>query len=367
MSEARVDGVAARFTIGVPAHAAEPDLARTLASLKLSGDRTGCRYEIVVVVNGPAEATQAVAGVREFASRAGLALTEGGEARVPEPGRACDPVIGEVDRPGTSVGAAGGGSASPTVRLLRLTMLSKVAAWNAIRSAARAPVLVFADADVRVAPSAIGILLSRLADEPGLAAVGSRESAVLESGDGVVARVAALPYRFDFSNVPGRLYALRATAIVEPMPAQVVAEDAYLTVKLGRSRFAKELAAVVYLRPPLTWRDYLRQRVRNEVGKLQLAREFPDLLRTHGFGRYPWHALLRGISPREYPLVVASLAVRLYARIAARNLVEGGFRAGWEVLDSTKSWSPPDGPGLEAGAGHETWPARAPGGGKASI
>jgi len=60
------------------------------------------------------------------------------------------------------------------------------------------------------------------------------------------------------------------------MPATVLHEDAYLTVRLGRARFAKEPDAVVYLRPPTTWDDYLRQRIRNEIGKLQLIHEFPD-------------------------------------------------------------------------------------------
>ncbi len=124
------------------------------------------------------------------------------------------------------------------------------------------------------------------------------------------------------------------------MPAHVLHEDAYLTVRLGRARFVKEPGAIVYLRPPLTWHDYLRQRVRNEIGKLQLARDFPDLLAQSGFGTYPWGAFAREIAVREYPLVALSLAARLIARGRARRQVhDEGFGDGWAVLPSTKRWA----------------------------
>jgi hypothetical protein len=123
------------------------------------------------------------------------------------------------------------------------------------------------------------------------------------------------------------------------MPAHVLHEDAYLSVRLGRARFAKVDGARVYLRPPATWREYLRQRVRNELGKRQLAAEFPDLLRAHGFGVYPWRAFLAGIRAREYPLVVLSLALRLYARGRARRESRRGFGRGWATLPSTKAWT----------------------------
>jgi len=180
------------------------------------------------------------------------------------------------------------------VRLLRLAPQSKVVAWNAIRAAARAPIIVFADADVRVAPAAIPLLIRRLQADPALAIAAGRELPLVTSADGLVARVAALPHRFDFGNVPGRLYALRTAALPEPMPETVLHEDAYLSVRLGRARFAKEPDAVVYLRPPTTWSEYLRQRIRNEVGKLQLVREFPDLHERHGFGTVESGQLLAG-------------------------------------------------------------------------
>jgi hypothetical protein len=122
------------------------------------------------------------------------------------------------------------------------------------------------------------------------------------------------------------------------MPASVLHEDAYLTVRLGRERFAKEPEALVYLRPPTTWREYLRQRVRNEVGKLQLTHEFPELHRAHGFGRYPWRRFVRDISPREYPLVALSMMARAVARMRALRQIKHGFRRGWAVLPSTKRW-----------------------------
>src|SRR6185436_19256913 len=142
----------------------------------------------------------------------------------------------------------------------------------------------------------------------------------------------------DFGNVPGRLYALRVAALPEAMPPTVLHEDAYLTVRLGRARFAKVHEALVYLRPPTTWSEYLRQRVRNEVGKLQLTHEFPELHRAHGFGRYPWRRFLSEIAPREYPLVALSMLARVFARVRALRQIRHGFRGGWAVLPSTKRW-----------------------------
>ncbi|MEO6026395.1 MAG: glycosyltransferase [Candidatus Binatia bacterium] len=298
-------------TIGVPATTGEDDLPASLASLYASAATTGRAVEVIVAVNGPDEVAPAVDGTATFARAQGLPFVPPG---------ATPPADGSC------------------VRLLRLAPQSKVAAWNAIRDAARAPIIVFADADVRVAGAAIPLLLARLDATPELAIVAGREAVMLTPEDGLVAHVAALPHRFDFGNVPGRLYALRVEALPEPMPATVLHEDAYLTVRLGRSRFAKEHDAIVYLRPPTTWSEYLRQRVRNEVGKLQLTHEFPELHRVHGFGRYPWRKFVREISLREYPLVALSMAARLFARARALRQIKHGFRRGWAVLPSTKRW-----------------------------
>lgn len=302
------------FTVGVPASASEPDLAGTLESIRVSAERAGAPYEILVAVNGGGDGpSPADTGTRAFAAAAGMRL------------------VGPDDDASVRV--------PPAVRLLRLREHSKVAAWNAIRAAARAPVVVFTDADVRLAPDAIGLLLARLAAAPDLAAAAGREVAAIAAGDGLAARLAALPYRFDFANLPGRLYALRVAAFDEPLPAHVLHEDAYLSVRLGRARFAKVDGAVVYLRPPTTWREYVGQRVRNELGKLQLAAEFPDLIRANGFGVTPWRAFLRGIAVREYPLVALSLATRVYARRRARRQSRAGFGRGWETLPTTKAWA----------------------------
>ncbi len=299
------------LTIGVPASTGEDDLPATLASLWASASALGGAVEILVAVNGPDEPAPAVGGAERFARDAGLPLVAPGD-----------------DAPATG----------SCVRLLRLAARSKTAAWNAIRAATRAPIIVFADADVRVAPAAIPLLVGRLRAEPGLAIVAGREEPLVTADDGLVARIAALPHRFDFGNVPGRLYALRVAALPEPLPPTVLHEDAYLTVRLGRARFAKEHDAIVYLRPPTTWDEYLRQRIRNEVGKLQLTREFPDLHRQHGFGTYPWRRFFREIAPREYPLVALSMAARAFARVRALRQIRQGFHRGWAVLPSTKRW-----------------------------
>ncbi len=328
MSEARA------FTVAVPACADEIGLRDTLESLHASAAEVGLPYDFMIGVNGPDPATAAeaaaVADARAFAAAADLELVSVGE------GAATLPAPGNV----------------PRVVVLRLPVRSKVAAWNAIRAVVGTARVVFADADVRVGPNAMGLLLACFDRDPAVTIAAAREEATLAADDGVAARAAALPYRFDFSNVPGRFYALRVAGIGEPMPAHVLAEDAYLTVLVGPARLVKDRAAVVYLRPPTTWQDYLHQRVRCEVGKLQLAREFSTLYQRHGFGRYPWRAFLRGIEPREYPLVAVSLAVRLLARVRALWEVRHGFPTGWRVLPSTKTWVPGAVPRADAPRGH---------------
>src|SRR5205085_6704660 len=142
-----------------PASAAEPDLAATLASIRASADAARRRYEIIVAVNGPADPAPALVGAHAFARAAGVPLVE--EERAPSP------------------------SVAPVMRVLRLFAHSKVDAWNAIRAAARAPIIVFTDADVRLAPDAIGLLVARLEAEPTLAAAAGREVAALAAGDGL--------------------------------------------------------------------------------------------------------------------------------------------------------------------------------------
>lgn len=323
------------ITIAIPASASEADLGGTLASLNLSAGRSGRSYELLVAINGPERPSPALASVRVFAATAGLPLTISGddvESAAPDAHLDGETIVGAAIEDGRD------GAVLPAIRVLRLAARSKIVAWNAIRDAAGTALIVFADADVRVSADAIALLAARLEAEPDLAAVAGREVAVVGRTDGFVTRVGALPYRFDFANIPGRLYAVRTAAMPSAIPADVIAEDGYLTVQLGRDRFTREPRAVVYLRPPGTWTEYLTQRVRHELGKIQLVREFAEPRRAHGFGRSPWRAFARDIRVGEYPLVAASLAVRGVAHARAWWQARRGFAAGWPVLSTTKRW-----------------------------
>ena len=249
--------------------------------------------EVMVAVNGPDEPAPAVAGVEAFARAHGVAVgraRRGAAAtrlvRPPAASRAAQQGRGVERDPRTPRAPRSSSSPTPTCG---------------------SP------------PAAIPLLVARLRTAPELAIVAGREAAMVTPDDGLVARVAALPHRFDFGNVPGRLYALRVAALPEAMPPTRAARGR-LSHRAPRPRSAspRSTTRVVYLRPPTTWREYLRQRVRNEVGKLQLTHEFPELHRAHGFGRYPWRRFVREIAPREYPLVALSMAgARLRARARA--------------------------------------------------
>ncbi|MGH7964291.1 MAG: hypothetical protein ACRERD_21125, partial [Candidatus Binatia bacterium] len=149
----------------------------------------------------------------------------------------------------------------------------------------------------------------------------------------------ALTYRFDFGNVGGRLYLMRKEALPDPMPEDLLLEDAWLTVAVGRQRVAKEWHARVCFLPPATWRDYFAERVRTEGGKLQIQRMHGALLIQGPIAQYRWSQFWQEITWREYPLVMLALGVRGLARVWAWiALNRKGFYALYRPFPSTKGW-----------------------------
>jgi hypothetical protein len=201
--------------------------------------------------------------------------------------------------------------------------------------------VLFCDADVRVEREAVYCLYDRLRQEPQLCLVAAREVPVLQVEGTWWSRMGAIPYRFDFGNAGGRLYLVRRDALPGTMPENLLLEDAWLTVAVGRRRVAKELQAQVFFLPPATWRDYFAERVRTEGGKLQLQREHGALLADGPVAQYHWGRFWREIGFREYPLVACSLALRLLAQFCARMaLTRKDFYALYRPFTSTKAWIP---------------------------
>src|SRR6185436_17647003 len=94
---------------------------------------------------------------------------------------------------------------------------------------------------------------------------------------GLFEGIMAAPYAVDFPNLSAQLYAARLAALPAAMPEDLIEPERWLELVLGRERVARVPAAQVTVRLPGTLADFFRQRIRIEMGKVQLAREYPGL------------------------------------------------------------------------------------------
>ena len=347
----------------------------------LRGDREAGRHRALarVALRGPAAGPLAAASARaaEAAARmeAEEARARGGTPRIPvrvarDPvtiavlARADEPALaatlGSLERAAGALAARGhaiqfaicvnGGDGrlaaadarafAECMRSLRTSVIhepraDKARAWNLVRSACTTPWVVFCDADVEVAPDALVRLVEALEARPDLALASARQVPLLD-GATMVARAAALPYRFDFGVVGGRLYALR-TAALERMPEGLLLEDGWLSARLGRERLVTVADAEVRFRPPATVADYFRERLRTEAGKVQIR----DGRRARGaaappIAAYPWSEMRRRLGPADWPLVAFNLGVRACARVAAEAATRVGRDVRWSTVTSSK-------------------------------
>ncbi|MCS6924961.1 MAG: glycosyltransferase [Candidatus Binatia bacterium] len=339
------------LTLAIPCRADEPGLAETLESLRAACHHLHEPVELMICLNGVrrTHSCRPLEAVRAFCRRYGIPLQEmwdpGQEGETAPLQRGTSSSLLPPGETGMrEERESQGEEAAEKAPLQRCTVLlteqlGKPHAWNRLWRCATGELVLFCDADVRVAADAVSHLLDRLQREPQLRLVAAREVPILPADATVWSRMGAIPYRFDFGNAGGRLYAIRKTAFAGDMPVDLLLEDAWLTVAVGRRWVAKEWRAHVYFLPPATWRDYFAERVRTEGGKLQIRRAHAALLANGPIAQYRWDHLWRGIRIREYPLVLLALGVRLLARVVAwRALLRRDFYALYRPFPSTKEW-----------------------------
>ncbi|HEY8515030.1 MAG TPA: glycosyltransferase family 2 protein [Candidatus Binatia bacterium] len=295
--------VPAALTVGVLCRADEPALERTLRSLAVAAAKladAGREVRFVVCVNGPSR------GPALDAARAFAAQEPRWQTSVVVDGRA-----------------------------------DKARAWNLVRQSCTTPLIAFSDADVEVAPDALVRLVAALEAEPEVQIASARQVARLDGpGVGAVARAAALPYRFDFQVVGGRLYVMR-TAAIERMPEGLLLEDGWLSATLGNEKLRTVADAEVYFHPAGTLPDYFRERLRTEAGKIQIREQRRNAgIPQRPIARYPWRRLADGLRVTDAPLVVLNLAVRLSARAVAELAARRGRRIAWAPIASSKAPRP---------------------------
>jgi cellulose synthase/poly-beta-1,6-N-acetylglucosamine synthase-like glycosyltransferase len=335
------------LTLAIPCRADEPGLTATLESLFAA-----CQHrqlpprlisECIICINGltPGEMCPPFMAVRDFCDRHGMPIEEVWlePNERPTQGEAQSVVSSPLEEP-----LLDGHKVSTNSSLLSFVVLlterrGKPLAWNTLWHRARGKLVLFCDADVRIEGNAVYHLYARLRQESQLALTAAREVPVCQDNGTWWSRMGAIPYRFDFGNAGGRLYLIRKDALSGRMPEDLLLEDAWLTVAVGKHRVAKELRAHVFFLPPATWRDYFAERVRTEGGKLQLSRMHRALLASGPVARYDWSGFWREIALHEYPLVVCAVGCRIAARLWARvMLLHIDFYALYRPFTSTKGW-----------------------------
>ena len=223
------------------------------------------------------------------------------------------------------------------VTVLATRRVGKAIAWNVLRTHARAEVVVFLDADVELGPDAIGLLLRALAATP--------EAVLASPKTGCAARptaferIMAVPYEIDFPNLSGQLYAARRAGLPATMPEDLIEPERWLELVVGRARVVRDPSARVVVRLPGTLADFYRQRIRIEMGKVQLATAYPGL--TARGNRQPrLRVALRGLGAADLVRLGMYLALRESAYAIAhwryrRRRTDGV----WVQAASTKQWT----------------------------
>lgn len=247
------------------------------------------------------------------------------------------------------------------VALLETDVRGKTNAWNRLFREARHDLLVFADADVRFAENALRALVRRIRAPDRPVAVGAMSRTVLTGCDYLTRILSPSPQ--DHGCLIGRLYlvdrvALRARlreAGWEEMPADVIHEDAWLTVLVGRGRWTTEPSAIVEYRPA-RWSELIAVERREVRGERQLVTEYAHLLegptdealflneskeKRWARRRERWREA-RGVGER-LGIVINFLAKRLLRWLAMRQVArESGLTLDemWERAESSKAGFP---------------------------
>ena len=175
----------------------------------------------------------------------------------------------------------------PRVRLLR-SVKGKPAAWNCLMREARYDLRLFLDADVELSQEFFPALHETLCDQPRATVLAARDLPKRRRGgaDALLAWLASRAFGFDY--LCGRAYVIRASLLgqltqpapqinmgLPAMPLDVLAEDFWLEVIVGRSCMAFSPAARVYYDPGSV-ADLIKARARALLAQRQIALTLPN-------------------------------------------------------------------------------------------
>jgi len=241
---------------------------------------------------------------------------------------------------------------NPRVRHLRDEGKGKPAALNLALGASRGELVILSDGDVYVAPGAVRTLLAALND-PQVGIVSGRPLSISPRDTmlgywshlllDVAHRLRMLrASRGGFLECSGYLYAFRR-ALVGPIPEDSLAEDGLISHRVWEQGFrtAYAPAALVYVKYPTSYQDWMKQKVRSmggyAQGYVQSSRSMRSFRGEAAHGA--WHALRFARNPREllWTLLLFVARIHVWLRVAWDvRWHKKPFAAVWQRVNSTK-------------------------------
>jgi hypothetical protein len=304
-------------TLAVPCRTDEPALGRTLdaawASWQAAAQSATHALEVLVCLNGASGESRALADLRGFAAARGVRL-----AKVQADARA-EPTDAQL-----------------AVIALCTPCAGKAIAWELLRRRARGATMLFLDADVSFPGDTFGLLLDTLAARRDAILASARTTCEVRST--AFERVMAVPYRIDFPNLSPQLYAARRDGLPASMPQDLFDPEHWLELMVGAEQMVRVPGARVVIRLPGTLADFFRQRIRIEMGKVQLAAEYPDV-RRRTVPQPGLRAAMSTLGPVDLLRLATYLALRETAHaIARRRYRRGRTDDVWRQAGTTKRW-----------------------------
>jgi cellulose synthase/poly-beta-1,6-N-acetylglucosamine synthase-like glycosyltransferase len=239
-------------------------------------------------------------------------------------------------------------------RVLRDEGRGKPAALNLGLAAAAGEIVVMTDGDVQIDTGALTALLMPF-DDPATGAVSGRPVSTSPRGTmlgywsrlltdaGAHAERELREARGQFLVCSGYLYAIRRR-LVSHIPEDALAEDAVVSHQVAdqgyRVRYAPN--AVVKVKYPTTYADWLKQKVRSAGGYAQpVIANSP--LQMRGFWQEAWHGTQRALayprSARELFWTLALFLARLHLWLLIAwqvRLLRRPLSVLWQRVESTK-------------------------------
>lgn len=179
----------------------------------------------------------------------------------------------------------------PIVRLLEESKASKIVAWNRLIREALSDYLVFLDADVRIKPDSVKILVHKLFDEAAVLATGIQipEYQSLRFPVKLFGFI-MMPMSQDY--VYGGFYACNRPLLLQQfrthglnkMP-KAMSEDIFLTLLLDREQICVVTEAKAWFRPP-SRAELIRYFARVKAQLIDMERNFPLLYKKYRQQRF---------------------------------------------------------------------------------